>query len=45
MGEYLDLRAGLGRLLDPRHTGGFKVLILGRGIAREPALAGLAFGR
>jgi SAM-dependent MidA family methyltransferase len=44
VGQYLELRAGLGRLLDPRHTGGFKVLVLGRGIPREPPLAGLAFG-
>ena len=35
MGDYLALRSGLGRLLDPRHTGGFKVLILARNIAAD----------
>jgi SAM-dependent MidA family methyltransferase len=37
------LRSALGRLLDPRAMGGFRALCLGRGLAAEPALAGLAF--
>ena len=43
MGEYVDLRSGLVRLLDPRATGGFRVLVFGRGIAATPALRGLSF--
>ena len=31
------------RLLDPRATGGFGVLLLGRGLAHEPPLRSLAF--
>ena len=41
--DYLALRSGLARLLDPRATGAFRVLILGRGVEPEPTLAGLSF--
>ena len=43
MGEYVELRSGLVRLLDPRATGGFRVLLFGRDVAPEPPLRGLAF--
>jgi len=39
----LELRSSVGRLLDPRRLGGFRVLLAGRGIAAEPPLRGLAF--
>lgn len=39
--EYLELRSGIVRLLDPRHTGGFRVLALGGGVAAGQALLGL----
>jgi SAM-dependent MidA family methyltransferase len=41
LGDYLELRSALARLLDPRHTGGFRVLALGRGVGPEPPLPGL----
>lgn len=41
--DYLALRFGVARLLDPRATGGFRVVILGRGVALGPPLAGLSF--
>jgi SAM-dependent MidA family methyltransferase len=41
--DWLALRAGLGRLLDPRATGAFGVLVLGRGIAPDPPLRGLGY--
>jgi SAM-dependent MidA family methyltransferase len=41
LGEYLELRSGVARLLDPRHTGGFRVLALGRGIDTSGPLPGL----
>jgi hypothetical protein len=31
------------RLLDPRHLGGFRVVVAGRGIASTPPLRGLAY--
>ncbi len=34
MEDYLALRSGIVRLLDPRHTGGFRVVALGRGLNR-----------
>jgi len=34
MADYLALRSGIVRLLDPRHTGGFRVVALGRGLNR-----------
>ena len=37
--DWLALRSALGRLLDPRATGGFGVLVLGRGIHPEPPAA------
>ena len=38
--DYLDARASVGRLLDPRHLGGFRVLGFGRGIsAGSPIVA------
>ncbi|MFI5254942.1 MAG: SAM-dependent methyltransferase, partial [Candidatus Limnocylindrales bacterium] len=40
---YLEARAAVGRLLDPRALGGFGVLVLGRDIDPEPPLRGLAF--
>jgi SAM-dependent MidA family methyltransferase len=39
----LELRAALGRLLDPRATGGFRVAVLGRGLPVEPPLTALGF--
>lgn len=42
-GEWLALRSALGRLLDPRATGAFRVLILGRDVPSEPALSGLSY--
>ncbi len=42
-GEALELRSAVMRLLDPRHLGGFRAVLAGRGIAREPPLRGLAF--
>ncbi len=39
----LELRSSVMRLLDPRHLGGFRALLAGRGIAAEPPLRGLAF--
>ena len=39
LAEYLALRSSIARFLDPRHTGGFRVLALGRGVdAGEPLL-------
>lgn len=42
-GEWLALRSALGRLLDPRATGAFRVLILGRDVPPKPPLRGLAY--
>jgi SAM-dependent MidA family methyltransferase len=42
-GEWLALRSALGRLLDPRATGAFRVLILGGDVPFEPPLRGLAY--
>ncbi len=39
--EYLELRAAAIRLLDPRHLGGFAVMILGRDAPAGPPLRGL----
>jgi SAM-dependent MidA family methyltransferase len=41
--EALELRAAVMRLLDPRHLGGFRALLAGRGIAAEPPLRGLTY--
>lgn len=43
LGEYLELRASLARLLDPAAMGGFGVVVLGRGVPADTHLAGLAF--
>lgn len=40
---WVALRSALGRLLDPRAMGAFKVCVLGRGIPIEPPLQGLAY--
>jgi SAM-dependent MidA family methyltransferase len=40
--EYLDARAAVGRMLDPRHLGAFRVLAYGRGAAGDLPLRGLA---
>ena len=39
---YLDARASVARLLDPRHLGGFRVLAFGRDIRAEPGLLGFS---
>jgi SAM-dependent MidA family methyltransferase len=41
--EALELRSAVMRLLDPRHLGGFRAVLAGRGITREPPLRGLAY--
>jgi SAM-dependent MidA family methyltransferase len=41
----LTLRSAVGRLLDPRALGGYWVVALGRGVALEPPLRGLAWRR
>ena len=40
--EALELRSAVMRLLDPRHLGGFRAVLAGRGIAAEPPLRGLS---
>jgi SAM-dependent MidA family methyltransferase len=42
-GDYLALRASIGRLLDPVALGGFRVLVLGRGVPGDVMLAGLRY--
>jgi SAM-dependent MidA family methyltransferase len=39
----LLLRSAVMRMLDPRHLGGFRAVLAGRGIARTPPLRGLAY--
>jgi SAM-dependent MidA family methyltransferase len=39
----LELRSAVMRLLDPRHLGGFRAVLAGRGIAAQPPLRGLSF--
>ncbi len=41
--EALELRSAVMRLLDPRHLGGFRAVVAGRGIASDPPLRGLAY--
>jgi len=41
--EALELRSAVMRLLDPRHLGGFRAVLAGRGVAAEPPLRGLAY--
>jgi len=43
MESYLAARSAVMRMLDPAAMGRFRVMIFGRGLAAEPALAGLAF--
>lgn len=39
----LELRSAVARLLDPRHLGGFRAVLAGRGVAADPPLRGLSF--
>ncbi len=39
----LALRSAVMRMLDPRHLGGFRAILAGRGIAPDPPLRGLAY--
>ncbi len=41
--DWLAVRSALGRLLDPRAMGRFRVLVLGSGLAVDPPLRGLAY--
>jgi SAM-dependent MidA family methyltransferase len=41
--RQLELRAAIGRLLDPRHLGGYAVVALGRRVERDPPLRGFDF--
>ncbi|MDP9482116.1 MAG: SAM-dependent methyltransferase [Chloroflexota bacterium] len=41
--QWLAVRSAVARLLDPKAMGGFRVSLLGRGLAAEPPLAGLSF--
>ncbi len=41
--EALELRSAVMRLVDPRHLGGFRAVLAGRGIAPGPPLLGLSF--
>ena len=41
--EALELRSAVMRLLDPRHLGGFRAVLAGRGIAAEPPPCGLSY--
>jgi SAM-dependent MidA family methyltransferase len=41
--KQLELRASVGRLLDPRHLGGYTVVALGKGVDAEPLLRGFGF--
>ena len=43
MADWLALRSALGRLLDPRAMGAFKVCVLGRDVPSEPPLRGLTY--
>jgi SAM-dependent MidA family methyltransferase len=45
MEAWLALRSAIGRLLDPAALGGFRVVLLGRGLDRQPPLRGLARAR
>jgi SAM-dependent MidA family methyltransferase len=41
--KQLELRASVGRLLDPRQLGGYAVIALGRGVETGPPLRGFDF--
>ncbi len=43
MEDWLAVRSSMGRLLDPKAMGGFRVTILGRDLPTDPPLAGLSF--
>ncbi len=43
MEDWLAVRSALGRLLDPRAMGGFRVCVLARDLPVDPPLAGLSF--
>jgi SAM-dependent MidA family methyltransferase len=43
MAAALLLRIAVMRLLDPRHLGGFRAVVAGRGVSRTPPLRGLAY--
>ncbi|MEO8230480.1 MAG: hypothetical protein ABI628_12065, partial [Chloroflexota bacterium] len=43
MEEWLAARSAVARLLDPRAMGGFRVSLLGRGLAKRLPLRGLGF--
>ncbi len=43
MEDWLAVRSSMGRLLDPKAMGGFRVTILGRDLPNDPPLAGLSF--
>jgi hypothetical protein len=41
MEEWLGLRSAIARLLDPAALGGFRAVLLGRGLDPQPPLMGL----
>ena len=43
LGSYLELRASVVRLLDPRLTGAFRVMAFGRGLPEDARLRGFEF--
>ena len=43
MAAALLLRSAVMRLLDPRHLGGFRAVLAGRGVSSAPPLRGLAY--
>jgi SAM-dependent MidA family methyltransferase len=43
LADWAAARSAVARLLDPRALGGFRVIVLGRGLPVEPPLAGLGF--
>ena len=45
MEEWLAVRSAIARLLDPAALGGFRVVLLGRGLDPEPPLRGLSARR
>ena len=43
LSAYIELRSAIARMLDPSASGGFRVVILGRGVPPDVSLAGLRF--
>ncbi len=43
MEEWLAVRSAMGRLLDPKAMGGFRLSLLGRHLPNDPPLSGLSF--